>query len=188
MSSIETTQTADIPVVVTSNISAHVQDSSGLASEGGPANTLETCTVWSMNGKFIKPGDLPNPGYMNYPCDDGIKEFIKRPSVGQAFLHILINALSFTPEQRMYPAEIMTENASANEQLDSSSVMDSIHSVITFTGNPADTISNTRLRSVLNSRNIVIGKMALAKFLKDNGAISCKFSNKERGYSGISIT
>ncbi len=153
-----------------------------------PANTLETCTVWSMNSKFIKPGDLPISGYMNYLCDDDIKQFIKRPAVGQAFLHILINALSFTPEQRQYPTEIMTENTSANEQLESTSVTDSIHSIISFTSNPADMVSNTRLRSVLNSRNIVIGKMALAKFLKDNGAVSCKLSNKERGYSGITIT
>jgi hypothetical protein len=154
-----------------------------------PANTLETCTVWAMVGRFVDAshGMIEQSGFMNYPSDNTIKDFIKQPDVGLAFIHILITALSFSPDRRKYPDEIRAENISADETLDSSSVIDSIRRVISFTGNPGDMVSNSRVKTALNIKNIVIGKMALAKLLKNLGAEHCRLTNNERGYSGIII-
>jgi len=156
--------------------------------EISPANALETCTMWAMNGKFIDPskGDSEVQGYMNYPSDSSIKLFIKRDDVGLAFLHILIDSLNFDKEQHKYPDEIRAENAAANEQLNSGSSIDILSSVVRFTGSGNDTVSNSQLSSALMAKNIVIGKMLLAKQLKIIGAVQYN-KNGIRGYSHIAI-
>lgn len=155
--------------------------------EFSPANTLETCTVWAMNGKFVKPDDEPIPGYMNYPCDDSIKDFIKYPAVGQAFLHILMDALAFPPARRQYPAEVRAENISANDQLSSNATLDAIRTVFQFTDDPGHVISNTSIKTALAERGIVIGKMILAKQLKALGGVPYMYPSNERGYSKIAL-
>lgn len=103
-----------------------------------------------------------------------------------AFLHILIDSLKFDREQHKYPDEIRAENAAANEQLNSGSSIDILSSVVRFTGSGNDTVSNSQLSSALMSKNIVIGKMLLAKQLKIIGAIQYN-KNGIRGYSHIAI-
>jgi hypothetical protein len=154
-----------------------------------PANCFEECIVWSMNGKFINTdaGEVPVAGYMNYPKDTSIKQFIKRPEVGLAFLHILINALGLTQEQRKYPDETRDELATANEQMDTQSSANVLNSVVRFTGSSADTVSNSDLATALQAKNIVLGKMLLSKQLKLMGAVPYKLRGGERGYSHISI-
>ena len=154
-----------------------------------PANCFEECIIWAMNGKFInsEAGEQPVAGYMNYQKDATIKQFIKRPEVGLAFLHILITALGFTPEQRKYPDETRDELATANEQMDTQSSMNVLNSVVRFTGSATDSVSNSDLVAALQAKNIVLGKMLLAKQLKLMGAIPYKLRGGERGYSNISI-
>jgi hypothetical protein len=154
-----------------------------------PANCFEECIVWAMNGKFIniEAGETPDEGYMNYPKDTTIKQFIKRPEVGLAFLHILINALGFTPEQRKYPSETREEVSAANEQTDTQSSKNILNSVVRVTCSDADTISNSDLAAALQAKNIVLGKMLLAKQLKLMGAVPYKLRGGERGYSRIII-
>jgi hypothetical protein len=153
-----------------------------------PANCFEECIVWAMNGKFIniEAGESPVAGYMNYPKDITIKQFIKRPEVGLAFLHILITALSFTPEQHKYPDETRDELAAANEQMDTQSSVNVLNSVVRFTGSASDSVSNADLSAALQAKNIVLGKMLLAKQLKLLGAIPFN-KNGLRGYSKIAI-
>ena len=55
------------------------------------------------------------------------------------------------------------------------------------TGNPGDMVSNSRVKTALNIKNIVIGKMALAKLLKNLGDEHCRLTYNERGYSVIII-
>lgn len=153
-----------------------------------PANCFEECIVWAMNGKFINTaaGEAPVAGYMNYPKDITIKQFIKRPEVGLAFLHILITALGFTPEQRKYPDETRDELAAANEQMDTQSSANVLNSVVQFTGSATDSVSNADLAAALQAKNIVLGKMLLAKQLKLMGAIPFN-KNGLRGYCKIAI-
>lgn len=157
--------------------------------EISPANTTETCTVWSMNGKFINSskGESDVAGYMNYPSDETIKQFTKRQDVGLAFLHILIDALSFTAEQRKYPEEVQAENAAANYQLDIQSPTDILGSVVRFTNSITDTVTNSEISAALIAKNIVMGKMLLAKQLKVIGAVPHKFASGMRGYTHLSL-
>ena len=154
-----------------------------------PSNAVETCTVWAMNGKFIdySAGETEIEGYMNYPCDTSIKQFIKQDDVGLAFIHILISALGFTKEQSQYPSEIRNENILANEQFDTVANNNIISQIIRFTGLENDIITNSELSSVLIQKNIIIGKMLLAKQLKNIGAIPHRNTNGVRGYSKVAF-
>jgi hypothetical protein len=157
--------------------------------EISPRNALETCTILHMPSKFIDKdkGEKEELGFMNYPCDPTLKQFIKRDEVGLAFIHILINALNFTSSQIKYPSEIRNENIIANDQLDTNADSNIIQSIFKFTGSANDTVSNSEITATLLSKNIVIGKMLLAKQLKILGAIPHKFPNGTRGYSSIAI-
>ena len=103
-----------------------------------------------------------------------------------AFLHILITALGFTHEQRKYPDETRDELATANEQMDTQSSMNVLNSVVRFTGSAADSVSNSDLVAALQAKNIVLGKMLLAKQLKLLGAVPFN-KNGLRGYSKIAV-
>ena len=153
-----------------------------------PANTMDTCTVWCMQGKFINraSGETETPGFMNYDRDDTIKTFIKNPDVGLAFIHILTDALSFRVEQQIYPPEIIAENSEIYDSVQQYSMVDVISSFIKFTGSENDFITNTQITSRLITMKIVMGKMVLAKGLKLMGGIPfCK--NGIRGYSKLAF-
>jgi hypothetical protein len=62
-----------------------------------------------------------------------------------------------------------------------------INSIIQFTNNPSDYISNADIQSKLISKNIVLGKMVLSKHLKSIGAVSIKKSGGQRGYTHIQL-
>ena len=68
-----------------------------------------------------------------------------------------------------------------------SNAINSINSVVSFTGIDSDKISNAALKKELKSKNINIGKMILSKQMKEMGAISYKKNGGERGYTRIKI-
>ena len=153
-----------------------------------PQNAIETCTVWGMDSKFVDDTDIERvAGYMYYPRDNTIKQFITKDGVGLAFIHILIDALEFTTEQRQYPASKQTENAEANDQLQTENTASVLAGIIKFTNIESDFISNTDIATQLSTRNIVLGKMVLSRLLKGMGGVSFqqKSHGGQRGYSRL---
>ncbi len=156
-----------------------------------PANTMDYCTVWGMESRFIDTETFPEkdkiPGYMYYPRDNTIKDFIKRQDVGLAFLHILMDALEFPEGKRKYPETILAEQAEYDDQVGGDNTLSLLNSIIQFTNNPADYVSNADIQSKLISKNIVLGKMVLSRHLKSIGAVSIKQSGGQRGYTHIQL-
>jgi hypothetical protein len=159
--------------------------------EISPQNAMDMCTVWGMESRFIDNTIFTEkdriPGYMYYPRDNTIKEFIGRKDVGLAFMHILIDALEFSPEKRWYPETKRNEQVEYDEQTGSDNTLSVINSIIQFTNNSSDYVSNAEIHSRLASKNAVIGKMILARQLKSLGALPIKLPSGNRGYSHIQL-